>query len=332
MEERSVLATPVACAMPLLAAPAASATTCARPTVIGGSGSNDPDARAFSVLHGRCAASQLASTLQSNTRLATLYNRPLQMLLSGDTADGTKVLAVAATAPYGRLVCALVAHLLVVVDSQLTVAALSRLAQAAISIQGPLSAAAGFDPHIHWFAPLVGSHWSEPVDVQRRMTWSPDNLDAMAAASNVSMPAGATAGKPESRADFEALAWIDAQDFLSDDPRMERHGLEERVQEMRDNAADSRFSFFVARDARGAVVAMVMLSRETDSTIQVQKVGTLPSHARRGYASGLLAHVLCVKRKHTPLFVAPNNRGAMACYAKIGFVHTAEFASYQAKM
>ena len=150
----------------------------------------------------------------------------------------------------------------------------------------------------------------------------------MAAASKASLPAGATVGAPESRADFETMARIDAQIGITNDPRMQKRGLEERVKEMAAEAAEGNAT--IAREPGGALVAMVILKNETDATVYVDTVGTLPSHARRGYAAGLLAHALLTKRKRAPLATIPGNEAAIACYVKLGFVHTAEYASYNA--
>merc|ERR1712224_962464 len=158
-------------------------------------------------------------------------------------------------------------------------------------------------------------------------TWSPDEPNAMAAASKLSLPAGTTVGAPESRADFEAMAQIDAQNGLTNDPLMEKHGLEERVQEMAEEATKGTVT--IAREPGGALVAMVILSKGTGDTVYVEKVGTLPSHARQGYASGLLAHALLIRMKRASLMTMPGNEAAIACYLKLGFVHTAEYASYK---
>jgi len=311
----------------------------------------------LSVLQGPRAASRLASQLQSDTQLATLYdslakpNSPLLLLVRGDRAVCTDVVAVA-VGKDENIVCALVMlrktcgkpeNLLVTV-AQPNDEALSSLAQAVFGKPDAPMEVLGFEPHIGQFARLAPSPSHEPACPRRmvwlfsrmRMTWSPDDPHAMAAASQASLPAGATVGAPEGLADFEAMARIDAQKGLTNDPLMEKHGLEERVKEMAEAAAEGGVT--IAREASGALVAMVTLSNETDETVFVKAVGTLPSHARRGYASALLAHVLLVKMKRAPLMIIGRdpvigfprgNEAAAACYAKLGFVHTAEFCGYK---
>ena len=96
---------------------------------------------------------------------------------------------------------------------------------------------------------------------------------------------------------------------------------------MEDHAAGGNVT--IAREPGGALVAMAILSNETDATIFVHALGTLPSHARRGYAAGLLAHALLTKMKRVSLLLMPGNEPAVACYVKLGFVHSAELACYR---
>lgn len=289
---------------------------------------------ALIVLEGPHAAARLVSQLKSDIRLAALYDHPLGLLVRGSAHVGNVVAVAAGTDD--NIECALVAHLLVVPVANPRAEALSRLAQAAFSMQGAPTKVEGFQPHTGRFALLVPS--PQPARQRQmawlfsreRMMWSPDDPHAKAAASGVSLPAGVAVGVPESRADFEAMARIDSQYGLGNDPLMEEQGLEERVKEMADEAAKGTVT--IAREPGGALVAMVQLSdlqKETDATVYVMSVGTLPSHARRGYAVGLLAHALLTKMKPASLMTFPGNEAASACYTKLGFVHVAESVCYQ---
>lgn len=299
----------------------------------------------FRVLKGPHAAARLASQLQSDIQLATLYSYPLRFLRGG-SAD---VVAVAGLDD--DFECALVParpagpefHFLVVPVANPKVEALSSLAQAVFSMQGAPTKVVGFEPHIGEFAQLAPSPQPAPQrqmawwHSRGRMHWSPDDPRAMAAASKVSLPAGATVGVPESRADFEAMARIHEQNYLGNDgtaasiASMEKRGLEERVKEMAEDAAEGNVT--VAREPGGALVALVQLVDERDGTVYVKAVGTLPSHARRGYAAGLLAHALLTKMKRpnarATLMLVPGNEPAIACYTKLGFVHAGEYAGYK---
>lgn len=296
----------------------------------------------LSVLHGPCAASRLISQLQSDKQFAALYEHgPLRLLLREESGACAQVVAVV-VGPEECLECALIPdfkpgeYSLVVAVAHPNVEALSSLAHAAFSKQDAPTMVLGVQPHISQFALLVPPH---PVLRQSgmawafsrgRMVWSPDDPNSVAAASKPSLPAAATVGAPESRADFEAMARIDAQHGLTNDPLMEERGLEERVQEMAEETAGGHTSVTIAREPGGALVAMVRANESGESaSIFVKAMGTLPSHARRGYAAGLLAHALTTKMKRVSLTLMPGNEAAEACYAKPGFVHAAELAGYK---
>lgn len=162
----------------------------------------------------------------------------------------------------------------------------------------------GYEPHI---SSLVGalryccSHRQVEMAparaIEKRMCWKASSARSVSSgpgacgcAARAQLPAGATADVPKLDADFEAVARIECQNKLGNDPSMTRRGLTERVVEAREWAGRkwAGIGLVVTRAPCGVVCAAIWTTHETGTAIELQQVGTLPSHHGRGYAAGLL--------------------------------------------
>jgi ribosomal protein S18 acetylase RimI-like enzyme len=206
----------------------------------------------------------------------------------------------------------------------------------------------GFEPYVSTLVTALRlrcyKRFMEPRParaIEKRMWWiagSAARTSSGSLAPRAELPAGAVVDEPKSDADYEALAWIECQNHLHNDPCMTKYGLTERIAQVREFTSQEwgGVGLVVARDPGGAVCAAIWTIYETGATIELHQVGTLPSHHGRGYAAGILTKLLefvtARGKVVVTLRVGPSNKAAIACYRKVGFVDCGFYSVHETDM
>ena len=102
----------------------------------------------------------------------------------------------------------------------------------------------GFEPYVSTLVTALRlrcyKRFMEPRParaIEKRMWWiagSAARTSSGSLAPRAELPAGAVVDEPKSDADYEALAWIECQNHLHNDPCMTKYGLTERIAQVRE--------------------------------------------------------------------------------------------------